>query len=43
MEQEMETLSHSLAELDPTGADYAQASERLHRLQDEFRCATAMR
>jgi len=37
MEQEMETLSHSLAELDPTGADYAQASERLHRLQDEFR------
>ena len=37
MEQEMETLSHSLAELDPTGPDYAQASDRLHRLQDEFR------
>jgi ATP-binding cassette subfamily F protein 3 len=37
MEQEMETLSHSLAELDPSGAEYGQASERLHRLQDEFR------
>ena len=37
MEQEMEALSHSLAELDPASAEYAQASERLHRLQDEFR------
>src|SRR5712692_7045998 len=37
MEQEMEALSHSLAELNPTGVEYAQASERLHRLQDEFR------
>jgi ATP-binding cassette subfamily F protein 3 len=37
MEQEMETLSHSLAELDPTGPDYGLASDRLHRLQDEFR------
>ncbi len=37
MEQEMEALSHSLAELDPTGVDYGQASDRLHRLQDEFR------
>jgi ATP-binding cassette subfamily F protein 3 len=37
MEQEMETLSHSLAELDPASADYAQASDRLHRLQGEFR------
>src|SRR5882724_1653387 len=37
MEKEMETLSHSLAELDPTGPDYGQASDRLHRLQDEFR------
>src|SRR5713226_1260534 len=37
MEQEMEALSHSLAELDPTGVEYAQASERLHRVQDEFR------
>jgi len=37
MGQEMETLSHSLAELDPTGPDYGQASDRLHRLQDEFR------
>jgi ATP-binding cassette subfamily F protein 3 len=37
MELEMETLSHSLAELDPEGAEYGQASDRLHRLQDEFR------
>jgi len=37
MEREMETLSHSLAELDPASANYAQASDRLHRLQGEFR------
>src|SRR5450432_1105413 len=37
MEQEMESLSHSLADLDPTGPDYAQASDRLHQLQVEFR------
>ena len=37
MEREMESLSHSLAELDPASAEYGQASERLHRLQDEFR------
>jgi ATP-binding cassette subfamily F protein 3 len=37
MEREMETLSHSLADLDPTGPDYAQASDRLHQLQGEFR------
>src|SRR6267154_573991 len=37
MDQKMETLSHSLAELDPASADYAQASDRLHRLQSEFR------
>ena len=37
MEREMEVLSHSLAELDPAGAEYEQASDRLHRLQGEFR------
>jgi ATP-binding cassette subfamily F protein 3 len=37
MEQEMEALSHGLAELDPAGAGYGLASERLHRVQDEFR------
>jgi len=37
MEQEMEALSHSLADLDPASAEYGQASDRLHRLQDEFR------
>jgi ATP-binding cassette subfamily F protein 3 len=37
MEEEMETIAHSLAELDPEGPEYSQASDRLHRLQDEFR------
>ncbi len=37
MEEELETLSHSLSELDPASAAYTQASDRLHRLQDEFR------
>jgi ATP-binding cassette subfamily F protein 3 len=37
MEEEMETIAHSLAELDPEGPEYGQASDRLHRLQDEFR------
>jgi ATP-binding cassette subfamily F protein 3 len=37
MEQEMEHISSTLSELDTSGPDYAIASERLHRLQDEFR------
>ena len=37
MEQEMETLHHKLAELDPDGADYAAASNRLHDIDSEFR------
>jgi ATP-binding cassette, subfamily F, member 3 len=37
MEQEMESVAHNLAEFDPAGVEYAQASDRLHRLQDEFR------
>src|SRR5450755_4440797 len=37
MEKEMESVAHNLAEFDPAGVEYAQASDRLHRLQDEFR------
>jgi ATP-binding cassette subfamily F protein 3 len=37
MEREMEELHHRLAELDPDGTEYAAASDRLHRLESEFR------
>lgn len=37
MEREMETLSHSLAELDPASEEYLVAADRLHSIQDEFR------
>jgi len=37
MEQEMETLHHKLAELDPASAEYATASDRLHHIDSEFR------
>jgi ATP-binding cassette subfamily F protein 3 len=37
MEQEMESLHHNLAELDPAGAEYAAASDRLHHIDSEFR------
>src|SRR6185295_18729353 len=37
MEQEMESLHHKLAELDPASADYAVASDRLHHIDSEFR------
>ena len=37
MEQEMESLHHKLAELDPAGAEYAAASDRLHHIDSEFR------
>src|SRR5271154_101098 len=32
MEQEMETLHQSLAELDPAGPEYAAAADRLHEI-----------
>ena len=37
MEQEMESLHHKLAELDPASGEYASASDRLHHIDSEFR------
>jgi len=37
MEVEMEELTHKMAELDPTGPDYAQVADRFHQLDSEFR------
>jgi ATP-binding cassette subfamily F protein 3 len=36
MERELETLTHSIAELDHTSAAYADVAERYHRLEHEF-------
>jgi ATP-binding cassette subfamily F protein 3 len=37
MEQELETLHHKLAELDPMGSEYSAAADRLHHIDSEFR------
>jgi len=37
MEQELETLHHSLGELDPASAEYSAAADRLHHIDSEFR------
>jgi len=37
MEQELETLHHKVAELDPASAEYAAASDRMHQIDTEFR------
>jgi ATP-binding cassette subfamily F protein 3 len=37
MEQEMETLTRKMAELDPAGAEYEQVADRFNRLDSEFR------
>src|SRR5580698_923753 len=37
MEQEMEELTHKMAEIDPAGAEYAQVADRFHQLDSEFR------
>jgi ATP-binding cassette, subfamily F, member 3 len=37
MEQELETLHHKLAELDPMGAEYSTVADRLHHIDSEFR------
>ncbi len=37
MEKELETLHHSLAELDPESAEYSAAADRLHHIDSEFR------
>jgi len=36
MERELETLTHSIAELDHTSAAYADVADRYHRLEHEF-------
>jgi ATP-binding cassette, subfamily F, member 3 len=36
MEKEIETLTHQMAELDPTGEEYERAAERYHTLETEF-------
>jgi len=37
MEQELETLHHKLAELDPESAEYSDVADRLHHIDSEFR------
>jgi ATP-binding cassette subfamily F protein 3 len=37
MEQELETLHHSLAELDPLSDEYSTVADRLHHIDSEFR------
>jgi ATP-binding cassette subfamily F protein 3 len=37
MEQELDTLHHSLGELDPASAEYEAAADRLHHIDTEFR------
>jgi len=36
MESELESLTRRISELDPAGDEYAQVSERFHRVQSEF-------
>jgi len=37
MEQELESLTHSMAELDHTGPEYSAVADRYHRVEHEFR------
>ena len=37
MEQELETLHHRLAEVDPESAEYSAVADRLHHIDSEFR------
>jgi ATP-binding cassette subfamily F protein 3 len=37
MERELETLTHKISELDHTSAEYAEAADRYHSLEHEFR------
>src|SRR4030081_2391823 len=36
MEQELETLTHSMAELDHTSPEYSDVADRYHRIEHEF-------
>src|ERR1700745_990136 len=37
MEEEMESLTHSMSELDPSSAQYADVADRYQKLEHEFR------
>ena len=37
MEQELEALTHRMADLDPEGVEYAQVADRFHRVDSEFK------
>ena len=37
LEDEQEQLTHRMAELDPTGVEYAQVADRFHRVEGEYR------
>jgi ATP-binding cassette, subfamily F, member 3 len=37
IEQELETLTHQMSDLDPTGDEYSAVADRFHRLDSEFR------
>ncbi|HLH09604.1 MAG TPA: ABC-F family ATP-binding cassette domain-containing protein [Terriglobales bacterium] len=37
MEQEMESLTHRMGEVDPSGQEYADIADRFHHLENEFR------
>ena len=37
LEDEQEQLTHRMAEIDPSSAEYAQVAERFHRVESEFR------
>src|SRR5436309_13590173 len=37
LEEEQESLTQRMAELDPEGAEYAQVADRFHRAESEFR------
>src|SRR5258705_3838135 len=36
MEEELETLTHRMGEVDPTSAEYSQIADRFHRVDSEF-------
>src|SRR3974390_3808396 len=37
LEEEQELLTHRMAELDPSGEEYAQVAERFHVVESQFR------
>jgi ATP-binding cassette subfamily F protein 3 len=37
MEEELETLTQKMAELDPSGSEYSAVADRFHRIDSEFR------